>query len=260
MSTKEVNFQKISFAHFADMVRKILNQSMNNRIGKVNELAWALGNILIALSVCFSAKSGFGVSMVVAPAYVLYLKVSQTLSWFTFGMAEYCFQMLLLLLLSIVMRKFKWKYLLTVITVVFYSVWLDIWQMMFGKEVYSLYWQRVCSGVVGVLIGSFAIALMLRTYLPQEAYEMVVKELAEKYHKNMNGVKWIYDVTSLGIAILMMLVTFHTFSFRIIGVYTIAAAAINAPLIAFAGRMLEKKFDFSPCFFKLYETYNRKVN
>ena len=83
---------------------------MNEKKGKLAEAAYVLGMILCPLGVCLSAKSGFGVSMVVAPAYVLFQKVSQTISWFTFGKSEYIFQGLLLILLAIVLRKFKWKY------------------------------------------------------------------------------------------------------------------------------------------------------
>ena len=52
---------------------------MNNKKGNFAELAYVMGMILCPLGVCLSAKSGFGVSMVVAPAYVLYLRISETL-------------------------------------------------------------------------------------------------------------------------------------------------------------------------------------
>ena len=71
---------------------------MNSKKGNFAELAYVMGMILCPLGVCLSAKSGFGVSMVVAPAYVLYLRISETLPWFTFGKSEYIFQGLLLIL------------------------------------------------------------------------------------------------------------------------------------------------------------------
>ena len=73
---------------------------MNNKKGNFAELAYVMGMILCPLGVCLSAKSGFGVSMVVAPAYVLYLRISETLPWFTFGKSEYIFQGLLLIVLG----------------------------------------------------------------------------------------------------------------------------------------------------------------
>ncbi|MBR5264323.1 MAG: hypothetical protein IKV50_06480, partial [Clostridia bacterium] len=59
------------------------------KIPGMGELAYVLGLILCALGVCFSANSGFGVSMVVAPAYVLHCKLEPLLPFFSFGVAEY---------------------------------------------------------------------------------------------------------------------------------------------------------------------------
>ena len=95
---------------------------MNSKKGNFAELAYVMGMILCPLGVCLSAKSGFGVSMVVAPAYVLYLRISETLPWFTFGKSEYIFQGLLLILLGIAVRRFKWKYLLSFVTAFLYGM------------------------------------------------------------------------------------------------------------------------------------------
>ena len=59
------------------------------------ETAYALGIALVALGVAFMEKADFGVSMVVAPAYLVYLKLSQVWDFFTFGMAEYLLQAVL---------------------------------------------------------------------------------------------------------------------------------------------------------------------
>ena len=101
---------------------------MNSKKGNFAELAYVMGMILCPLGVCLSAKSGFGVSMVVAPAYVLYLRISETLPWFTFGKSEYIFQGLLLILLGIAVRRFKWKISVIICySVFFYGNILDLW-------------------------------------------------------------------------------------------------------------------------------------
>ena len=150
------------------------------KIGRTGELAWLFGVLLCSLGVCFSAKSGFGVSMVVAPAYVLHRFFSPDLPWMTFGAAEYLLQGTLILLLCIAVQRFKWKYLLSFFTAVCYGFALDFWRMLFGTEVYPELWQRIIACAVGALITAFSIALYLRTYLPQQGYELVVKELTER--------------------------------------------------------------------------------
>ena len=61
------------------------------------EWAYAVAMAGLSLSVALMTRADFGVSMVVAPAYLLYLKVNPVLPFFTFGMAEYTLQAVLLL-------------------------------------------------------------------------------------------------------------------------------------------------------------------
>lgn len=56
------------------------------------ELAYILGLIVLAFSAALMEASDLGVSMIVAPAYLLHLKLSQAFAFFTFGMAEYTLQ------------------------------------------------------------------------------------------------------------------------------------------------------------------------
>ena len=42
-----------------------------------NELAYLLGNIFVAIGVALMERADFGVSMVVAPAYLIYRKVQK---------------------------------------------------------------------------------------------------------------------------------------------------------------------------------------
>lgn len=70
--------------------------------GFSSEAAYVLGILTMALGTAMMASADFGMSMVVAPAYLTYLKLSQTLPFFTFGMAEYLLQALLLVALGCV--------------------------------------------------------------------------------------------------------------------------------------------------------------
>ena len=89
------------------------------------EVAYVLGIVILALGTALMEKADFGMSMVVAPAYLLHLKISQTLPVFSFGMAEYTLQAAILLLLGLAMRRFKLSYLFSFGTAVIYGVTLD---------------------------------------------------------------------------------------------------------------------------------------
>ena len=220
----------------------------SKKIAGMGELAYVLGVILCALGVCFSAKSGFGVSMVVAPAYVLHCKLEPLLPFFSFGVAEYVLQGGLILLLCPFVGRFKKKFLLSLGTAVFYGVVLDFWRMLFGTEVPNELWQRAFFCGLGGCITAFAIALLLRTYLPQQGYELVVKELSDRYGWAMGRVKWIYDMSSLVVAILLMLLLFGEFSFSMIGAGTLLLTLVNTPLITGFGKLLDRFFVFTPFF------------
>ena len=220
----------------------------SKKIAGMGELAYVLGVILCALGVCFSAKSGFGVSMVVAPAYVLHCKLEPLLPFFSFGVAEYVLQGGLILLLCPFVGRFKKKFLLSLGTAVFYGVVLDFWRMLFGTEVPNELWQRAFFCGLGGCITAFAIALLLRTYLPQQGYELVVKELSDRYGWAMGRVKWIYDMSSLVVAILLMLLLFGEFSFSMIGAGTLLLTLVNTPLITGFGKLLDRFFVFTPSF------------
>ncbi len=228
---------------------------MKKKFTKNSEILWFLAIILCSLSVCLSANSGFGVSMIVAPAYILHLKISAFLPWFTFGIAEYCLQGLLLLICCIVMRKFKWKYPLSFGTVFLYGLFLDLWRLLLGSEIYPEFWLRCLAYVAGMLICAFSIALFLRSYLPPQAYELFVKELSLLTGAGIHKVKWIYDISSLCTAIILMLLFFHTFSFEIIGVGTLIVTLINTPLIAFWGRIIDRFTDFGTAFPKFHKKF-----
>lgn len=221
----------------------------NNRerapIKGVAEVMWIMGIVLCALGVCLSANSGFGVSMVAAPAFVLFNRLKDVLPWLTYGTMDYIFQGIVVLSTVVICRRFKWKYLMAFAVAVVYGVLLDMWRMVFGAEVYATIPLRVCAAVCGAVITSLAIAMLLRSYMPQQAYELVVKETSERYNFLLNKVKWTFDISVLVLAILLMLVLFGRFDPELVGVGTVVITLVNTPLIAMWGKVLDRFFAFT---------------
>ena len=91
-------------------------------------------------------------------------------------------------------------------------------------------------------------------------YELIVKELTEKTGADMHKVKWIYDISSLAVAILLMLLFFHRFSFDQIGVGTLLVTVLNTPLIAMFGKLLDRFVSFDPAFPKFHDWFERIMN
>ena len=208
------------------------------------ELAYIVGLLALALGTAMMERADFGMSMVVAPAYLIYLKISQYFSWFSFGMAEYSFQAMLIFILSIVMLKFKRKYLFSFITAFIYGNILDLFMHIVGLVPGAGYVHRIIFYILGMLICATGVSFLFHTYITPEAYELYVKEIAEKTSKDIHVIKTIYDCCSCLVAILMSFIFFGLFAFEGVKIGTVICALINGWLIGKCSRFLEKKFEF----------------
>ena len=68
------------------------------------------GIVLIAMGAVFMVRADFGVSMVVAPAYLLYRWLSPANSFVTYGMTGYCVEGVLIIFMMLLIRRFQVSY------------------------------------------------------------------------------------------------------------------------------------------------------
>lgn len=225
---------------------------MTKKIGKVGELSWVVGNILCAIGNCLVSKSAFGLSAIIAPAFVIN-KFENNLS---VGVSEYLIQGILLLLCCILIGKFKKKFIATICNILFYGTAFDTVDYILAPIQPNTTTERIIVAVIGTIITGFAIALMLRTYIPPSAYEIFVKEVAETKNINVNKMKLLFDASMLALTFILMFALLGEFRFDIVGPLTIISAFVNSLLISFFGKLLDKKFDFTPAIPDLYEMLN----
>lgn len=208
------------------------------------EWAYVFGLIFLGLGTALMEKANLGMSMIVAPAYVLYLRISQNLSFFTFGMAEYVFQALLLILLTLIMKKFKWSYLFSFVTAVIYGNILDLIMTLVSVIEVSGMVSRIISFAVGMIFCALGVAFMFLTYISAEAYEQFVKEISEKIQVPISKTKTVYDCISCGVGILLSFIFFGIGHFEGVKVGTILCALVNGFLIGQCSKGLEYIFAF----------------
>ena len=218
------------------------------------EVSYVLGLVIMAFGAAFTELADFGMSMIVAPAYILHLKISEILPWFTFGVAEYCMQGSIVLLTVIAVRKFKISYLFSFITALLYGTILDmaIYIVSFGKS--DNLWIRILWFVWGSVLCSIAVSLFFHTYISPEAYELIVKEISAKFSVNINKVKTMYDCISASFAVILSFGFFGVGVFRGVGIGTVICALVNGWLIGTISAFLEKRFMFVN---KLGDKYTR---
>lgn len=209
-----------------------------------SEAAFIWGIILLALGTAFMTKANFGLSMVVAPAYIVSVKIAEVIPTFTFGMAEYCLQAALLAMLCTFLKKFRPAYLLSFVTAVIYGIVLDVAISFVSFIPYSGITTRIGCFAAGVLLCSAGVAFMLRTYFPPEVYELIVKEVSNKFGFDVGKVKTAYDTASLILAIVLSFACFGPWQFEGIGVGTLICTVVNGFLIGKCAKLYDSIFDF----------------
>lgn len=226
------------------------------KINKMNEIAWILGVILCPLGIALCTKASFGLSMIAAPPYIIHLKMEKYFSWYTQGTSEYIWQGFLMLVMCIVVRKFKWKYLLSFATAVICGHMIDLWiTILGGGAAYTYIGARISAFVLGVAATAAAVAFFFRTDLPLQMYECIVVEVADKYNLDKNKAKRANDCIMLVVAV--MLAAFFNRSIKGIGVGTVIITIANSWLIKHFGAIYDRVFTFEPRFEKINSILNR---
>ncbi|MBD5538184.1 MAG: hypothetical protein HDQ99_21580 [Lachnospiraceae bacterium] len=209
-----------------------------------SEAAYILGIIVLALGTAMMKQADFGLSMVVAPAYLLHLKISQYVPAFSFGMAEYSLQAVLLIIMSISLRKFKPIYLFSFVTAVIYGFTLDIAIRFVDLLPLIGIVGRIIYYLIGMVFCAFGVSLLFHTYISPEVYELFVKEISAKSGADINIIKTVYDCVSCLVAIMLSFAFFGLWHFEGVKLGTIICAFVNGFLIGRFSKMIESIFDF----------------
>lgn len=208
------------------------------------EMAYVVGIVAMAVGNSLMERADLGMSMVVAPAYLLHLKISQVLPWYTFGVSEYLFQAFLLIPLTIFMRRFKRSYLFSFATALIYGCVLDIIISLIAWIPVTNVATRVCCYGIGMLVGSFGVSMMFHTYFSMEVYDLIVKEYVSKFNKHLGRVKTTYDCCSCLLGVMLSFAFFGIWHFEGVKVGTVICALLNGTLISTHSRWLDAVFCF----------------
>ena len=229
------------------------------KIKKSAELMWLFGTVFVALGVAICSKADLGVSMIAAPAFVISEALMKLWNGFSVGVLEYLFQGILLVLMCIIIRRFRWRYLLAFAVAVLYGYTLNFFLFLFGGISFDAIWFRWVMLLVGDIITAFGVACFFRTYLPLQVYELFVAEAAARFRLDINKVKWIFDLLLLTISVSLGFLLFGDAgafdwstigyaSFHSIGLGTLITTAINSPIITLWGKIIDRFFDTTPAF------------
>ncbi len=214
------------------------------KISISNELIYVLAVIVLSFATAMLAAADLGMSMVVAPAYIVSLKVKAL----TFGQAEYIVQGMLFILFCVLMKKVRRLYFFSFVSGLIYGAVLDFWRMVIphfdperfapGSLPLSI---RIVYFVVGFLLNSLGVALYFKTYFYPQVYEFFVKGISRQFKIALPKFKIRFDMTCLVIAIVLSFSLFY--GLVGIGVGTVVLAFGNGALIGFYGQWMDRHLD-----------------
>lgn len=238
------------------------------KINKASELLWVFGIVFVALGVSLCSKADLGVSMIAAPAFVVYEAIAHLHNSLSVGVTEYIIQGLLLVVMCIIVRRFNWRYLLGFAVAVIYGYTLNFFLWLLDDIELSAIWQRWVMLLIGDVVTAFGVACFFRTYMPLQVYELFVAEISGRFGININKTKWCFDLTLLVISVALAFTLFgdsKSFdwstigyrSFHSIGLGTLVTTAINSPVISFMSKIIDKLFEPTPRFSKLESILKR---
>ncbi len=210
------------------------------------EVAYIVGLVMLAFGTALMTWGGFGMSMVVAPAYILHLKISQILPAFTFGMAEYLLQGVIIAVMMLILKRVRLKYVLTFLTTVIYGLLLDLSMSVLPKIVSNEYIIRVAVYVGGILLCTAAIAFLFKTYFPPAAYEVFVKNISNRFNIKLFTFKTVFDCSFCAIAVTMSFLLLGRLEG--IGIGTVICALIYGTLIGLFTKLFDKIWVFKDKF------------
>lgn len=226
-----------------------------------SESVYIIAILLLSFSVAMLTATDFGISMIVAPAYIL----SEKIDFLSFGQSEYIIQAILFAVFCIAMKKVKLVYLSSFVTCLIYGAALDLWRItvpMFNPEItvpgsMSLPF-RIFMFITGVLLTSFSIALFYRTYFYPQVYDFFVKGISTKYKIDSTKFKIGFDTGCLIAAVIMTLLLFKKFVG--VGFGTLIMTAVNGVLIGLFGKLTDKFFIIKPFKQNWADYFNKQIN
>ena len=185
--------------------------------------------------------------MLAAPPYIVHVTLVKYIPWYSQGTSDYVWQTVLLLLTCLLVRKFRFKYLLSFATGFLFGMMIDGWLFVLGGSAsYESLAVRIAALLFGQNCIALSVAMLFKSYMPAQMPECLVMEVSAHFGIAQTKVKQINDISCLVLSFALSLIL--TGGFTGVGIGTIVITLINAPLIQLWGKILDRFFEFDPMF------------
>ena len=209
-----------------------------------SELSYITGMLLLPLGIVFMEKANLGLSTVAAPAYLLYRKISPVLSFYTFGISEFFLQVLVLIVMVCILKKFRLPFLFSFITTFLFSRVLDFYMLIFPFPAPETLFLRIVFFAIGDILSLIGVCFFFRTYISPEVYDIFVRDLALHFNIPISRFKTGFDCVFAAIGITLSFSFYGFWQFEGVKIGTLFCAVFNGTIIGWIGALLDRYFDF----------------
>lgn len=190
-----------------------------------------------ALGAALMRHGSFGMT----PFYSVSLALYEATKCFTMGAWNALFQLFLIVLLMLLLRKIRIRYLLSFAVGAVSSMLIDLFHL------YIQNWPdtigvRVLCFAAGLVVMCFSIAILAACKLPVAPMNLFVRELSQKLGRTFGAVKLYFDFSCLCLAVCVGLLIVGKLPG--IGIGTVAAACFTGPLSGVFLQLQEKHIIF----------------
>lgn len=216
------------------------------------EIALLVAVMINSINLCLLVKSSFGISTLSSVPFVL----SSVLSGLSFGTWTFLIQIITMIILVFIIKKFKTSYIFSFVVASFFSMFVDIVTLLMNGLPIGFWW-RISYFLIGFVGLGFGAALFIKSKLPAMPFDLFVRDVSEEKNWSIRRVKIVYDLVSVGISIAVSYLFLH----KIVGVGigTIVSAFTMGIVVQFFVKILEKNYSFEP-YFKVTKTIMEKGN
>ena len=145
----------------------------------------------------------------------------------------------------LILRKFRVSYLFSFVTAVFYGFALDGCMAVVAHIGGGSFAWRMGFYVVGLRMCSTGVALVFRTDIAPEVYELFVKKMSARLNRSISRFKIAYDCVSCLVAVALSFWFFGWWHFEGIKLGTVVCALVNGWRIGVIGRWMDSRLDFA---------------
>lgn len=173
---------------------------MKHKITKRNWVMLILGIFLDAMGVSLITQSNFGVSAVSSVAYTL----SVVAPVLTFGVWSYLYQFLLFGLMCFLVRKCSLSYILSFLVGVVFGYTLDFCRFLIGA--FPLFLEaRILYFIAGTALLVIGVSFLMLSEMPIMPQDLFTRELSEHFRLPFKYLKTGFDISCVGISLLLSL-------------------------------------------------------